>query len=488
MGIGAAIGGLAQGFAQGVKLKSDLEDAESRRGLQGLQMKQAQQQVDTGDEQAAARTEAANVIKGYATGDATLGFVRNDDGSYDPNRPENITRNYDLQAQSAARVALAHGQNPTKAIAEVEALRKQGFQEGVNRASALYGMGDIAGGDAALKQVYPMFRDNRTFLGSEINPNDPKQISLRYRDDKTGEEKSVAAPIDKLATQILPMAMNLTDAANYNLRTKEVGLKEREVDQKDTEIENLKSFRDQSLKLQGREIDMKGDYYKDLSKYHDQMGRAALARTAVDRDSVNLQRQTQALNNQLSSVTTLIGLDRNFDPNKADKAEIAAHKEKLATANTAMYLINQGISGGKLTIDATQALQLAQAADNVPFKDIQRAGPGMFFTNINGVKVPVGMSESQYNALSKVNGVTTAAPAAAPAAKPAGIKTPGNISVMETETREIERGLRTAYSPAARAEQQAAEKANAEAQAAAMRAEQERQIAASRGIAAQYRN
>lgn len=443
MGIGAAIGGLAQGFAQGVKLKSDMEDAEARRGLQGLQMKAAQQQVDLGDEQAKARTEAAGIIKGYATGDTQLGFVRNEDGSYDPNRPENINRNYDLQAQSAARVALAHGQNPTKAIAEVNELRKQGFQEGVNRASALYGMGDIAGGDAALKQVYPMFRDNRTFLGSEINPNDPKQITLRYRDDKTGEEKSVTAPIEKLSTQILPMAMNLTDAANYNLRTRELGLKEREVGQKDTEIANLQDWRKTQERISNRELDIKDFSAKSLASYHTTMGQAALERTKTDKSMISLEKETRALNNQLGAVGTLLGLEKNFDPAKADKAEIAAHAEKLATANTAMYLINNGIKDGKLTIDSTQAIQLARAADNVPFKDIQKAGPGLFYAEIQGVKVPVSISQAQYDALAKAN--SPAAPGSNPGvtAPGAGVKLDADGLPVPVAPSTLRQGIRT---------------------------------------------
>lgn len=427
MGIGAAIGGLAQGFAQGVKLKSDLQDAESRRGLQELQAKAAQQTIDAEAERAAARLEAANNIKGYASGSTDLGFIRNEDGSYDPNRPENLQRNYYLQEQSAARVALANGQNPTKALAEVRELRKQGFQEGVNQAAALYRLGDLAAADAALSKVYPMVRDGQTFLGSQADPNDPSKVALRYKVDKTGEEKTMVTSREDLATRLLPLAMNITDAANFNLNVQNQALRTREVDLKQEEAKNLQSWREVQERLQSRELDIKESSAKSLASYHAMMGQAALARANTDRDSVNLQKMTQALNNQLGSVTTLLGVDRNFDPNKASAADIADHKQKLSTANTAMYLINQGISGGKLTMDATRAIQLAQAADNVPFADIKRDGPGMFSTTINGVKVPVGMSESQYGALAKANGVKPE-PQATNSPTASGIKTPGSAA------------------------------------------------------------
>lgn len=482
MSIGAAIGGLVQGFAQGAKLKSDLEDAETRRGLMGLQAKQAQLAVDTGEEQAAARKEAASFIKGYNAGDTNLGFIRNEDGSYDPNLPQNIARNYELQEQSAQRVALAHGQNPTKAIAEVRELRKNGFQEGVNQAAALYGIGDLDAGDAVLKKVYPMIRDGQTFLGSQAVENDPNKVALRYKVDKTGEEKTLVTNREDLAKRLLPMAMNITDAANYNLRTQELGLKKEE-------MENLQEWRKVQERLTGRELDIKDFSAKSLASYHTTMGQAALARANTEKDMVNLNKQTQALNNQLGSITTLLGIDKNFDPNKASAADIAEHKDKLATANTAMYLVNQGIDKGKLTIDATQAIQLAQAANSVPFSEIKRDGPGLFSTTIKGVKIPIGMTEAQYNTLAKANAPKTAPAAAPAAAQPGpGIKTPGNISLIETETREIERGLRRDYSPQAKAEMQAADLAEQQARADALAQEQQRQLAAGRGIAAQYRN
>lgn len=416
-GIGAAVSGFAQGMGQGLKLNSDLQDAEARRGLMALQGKQAQQAVDLGDEQAASRKEAATFIKGYATGDTNLGFVRNEDGSYDPNLPQNIARNYDLQEQSAQRVALAHGQNPTKAIAEVRELRKQGFQEGVNQAAGLYSIGDLEAGDAVLKKVYPMLRDGKTFLGSQAVDGDPNKMALRYKDDKTGEEKQLLTTREDLSKRLLPMAMNITDAANYNLRSQELNYRGKEVDIKQQEVDNLQSWRKVQEKLTGRELDIKDFSAKSLDAYHRQMGSAAMARIKTENGMLDLSRETQALNNQLTAVGTLLGIEKKFDPAEHSKEEIAEHKAKLAMANTAMYLVNNGIKGGKLTVDATQAIQLAQAAENVPFSDIKRDGPGMFSTTINGVKVPIGITESDYKKLSAAN-----APKAAPGAARPGIR------------------------------------------------------------------
>lgn len=432
MGIGAAVGGLAKGLAGGMKLKSELDDAEERRGLMGLQRKAAQQQIDEQDEKAAARSEAAGFIKGYAEGNTDLGFVRNEDGSYDPNLPANVARNYDLQEQSARRVALAYGQSPTKAAAEVRTLRKEGFQEGVNTAAQLYGMGDLAGGDAALSKVYPLIRDGRTFLGSQVDPNDPKKIALRYRLDKTGEESSMSTTLDEVSKRLLPLAMNLTDAANFNLNSQRVdidrervGIEKEGLSLRRDEFASLKSHRDWTQRFEETKWNDGRGMREAQINYYNNMGRAAVARASADLSAADLARTTQALNNQLGSVTTLLGIPKNFDPATASKEEIDNHNLKLGIASNAMYLISNGMKGGKLTMDAPTAIRIAQAAENVPFKDIKSAGSGIYYTTIQGVTVPLSITETQYKALERMNSETSNP--ATPSAARRGIKVPDGV-------------------------------------------------------------
>lgn len=426
----SAIAGLARGFASGAKLRSELDDAKERRGLMAMQKQQAQLQLDQGNEQAEARRFAAGLITGYAGGDEALGFVRNEDGSYDPNDPRNLSRYYDMSEQSAQRLALANNQNPQEAIAKVRELRSKGFQEGVNMAAGLYGLGDFAGGDAALKRVYPMIRDGQTFLGSAPVEGDPEKVALRYRVDETGEEREMITGRGELSNRLLPLAMNITDAANFNLNREKL-------EQTRTEFAALQDYRRAQLELEDKKLDLDGRKTDGLLKYYSQMGAAAITKANADNKSIDLQRTTQALNNQLGSVTTLLGIKKDFDPSRATDDEIRDHQNKLQLANTAMFLVNQGIQKNDLTIDATRAIQLAQAADTVPFSEIKRAGPNMFFTQIDGIRVPVAMTEGQYNQLRKANEPKTEQPA-----KP-GIATPPAPPAQRSG-----RGIRTQPDPA----------------------------------------
>lgn len=399
----SAIAGLAKGFMQGVRLRSDLDDAEERRGLMKLQKEQARLQLDEGNEKKLARTEAADLIKGYQSGDDKYGFVKNEDGSYDPNNAANLNRYYDLSEKSAMRVAVAHGQDPYKAANEVRNFRKSGFQEGVNMAAGLYSIGDFAGGDAALKRVYPLVRDGQTFLGSQPVEGDPSKVNMRYRVDGTGEERSYVADRDTLAKRLLPLAMNITDAANYNLSKERFDLERKQG-------EDLKAYRDASLALQQGDLDIKSRNAESESRktdaliqYYGRMGQAALARATQDDKTINLQRETQALNNQLFQVTTLLGIKKDFNPSMASKQDIQAHDAKLATANRAQFLIANNIEKGKLGVDATRALQLVNAADSAPFSDISKVATDTYVANVNGFKVPISLTDDKYQALAKLN-------------------------------------------------------------------------------------
>jgi hypothetical protein len=438
----AAIAGFARGFAGGAKLRSELDDAKERRGLMALQAQQTQLGIDSETEKKGARAFAASVIKGYQEGDESLGFVRGEDGTYDPNNPANLRRYYDLSETSAAQVAVAMGQSPQKAVGEVRDLRTKGFQENVNSATNFYRLGDFTSGDNMLKKAYSMVNDGQSFLGSAPVEGDPNKVALRYRVDKTGEEKEKIFSRDELTNTLLPMALNAPDAALLNVNMQKLA-------QSRTEFDALQVFRKAELDLKDRQLQLDGRKADGLMRYYSQMGSAAITRANADNKSIDLQRTTNALNNQLSSVTTLLGLQKNFDPSRASDAEIADHRNKLDTANTAMFLIKEGIDNNELKIDAPQAIRLAQAAENVPFAQIQRAGSNMFFTEIEGVRVPLSMTPSQYRDLAKVNGVNLDAPKPAQPAQPAR---PGITPPPEPAPARSGRGIPTKPTP----EQQAA--------------------------------
>lgn len=410
MSLGAAVGGFAQGLAGGMKLRSDLDDADQRRGLMKLQARQAQQQVDTGDEQAAARQEAAGIIQGYRSGNAELGFVRGQDGSYDPNLPENLNRYYELSRQSAARVANAHGRSAATAMAEVDELRRKGFAEQVNFATSQLGLGDFDGASATLKKVWSLTGDKREFVGVGLDPNDPKNAIIQFKAPGTDEVKTTSVPVDKLANNIIPYALNLQDSANFRAVNRRLEQDDQRlvndaarVQLGKDELKALTEHRDAMLKFESQKWTEGQPLREAQIGYYNNMGKAALQRASSDKTAADLARTTQALNNQLGSVTTLLGIPKNFDPKTASKTDIDEYNNKLNIANNAMFLISNGIKDGKLSMDAPTAIKIAQAAENVPFKDIKSAGNGIYYTNVQGYNVPLSITDSQYKALEKAN-------------------------------------------------------------------------------------
>lgn len=428
MSLGAAVGGFAQGLAGGLRLSSELQDAEQRRGLVGVQTDLAKTQLSGEQEKQESAKFARGVTEGYVTGNVQQGFVRNEDGSYDPNLPQNVQRYYDLSAQSSARFAAAHGQDPQKAIAEVEKLRKDKFAEGVNQAAAMYGMGNLEGGDAALRRVHGMYNDGRKFLKTEMDPANPGMVRLNYQDEKTGEVKqSSPVALKDLSSTIIPMGLDLTATSNLILARQDRDLKERQLQLSRDEFDSLKGHRKWQEDFEAKKWTEGADLRSAHTQYYKDMGRAALMKASTDKSAVDIARTTQALNNQLGSVTTLIGLQKNFDPKLASKEEIADHENKLAMANTAMYLVSNSVKNGNLTIDAPTAIRLTQAAENVPFSEIKSAGNGIYYANVQGVNVPLPLNQTQYKALEKANAAKQ--PTAAPAAPAkAGISAPGAAS------------------------------------------------------------
>jgi len=338
-GLAAAIGGFAQGVGQGLKLRNDLEDSEARRKALGVQTDLASQQLENEKEKAGARKEAADLITGYKTGNTELGFVRNEDGSYDPSAPENVNRYYQLSELSAARVANAHGQSPGAAINEVRKLKKDQFAEGVNQASALYNMGDLAGGDAALKRVYPLFKDGRDFLGSSVNPNDPKQVDLRYKDQKTGEERVYTTPLDKLANNIIPLGLNLVDASNRELASRKLEQENANTNRQLTIIDNHYKRADEN---DANKNLVTQQHYNEWFTIQKANVANEAKKVGLMSDQVGLQKVEAATSTALNQISTLVGFNPKFDPTKASETDILKQEIAGAKLQSAAFIQQQG--------------------------------------------------------------------------------------------------------------------------------------------------
>lgn len=418
MGLGAAIGGFAQGYAGGVKLRSDMEDAQVKREFMGLQGQKLKQEVDEGQLFADLQKNMALETNNYVKGEGA--YAPAEGQQYDPTAPDVVDNYYNRLGAFAKQQAILAKKNPLEVDEFMNKARKEKFSERVMAATNMLSMGNPEG----LEMIKPQFKQMFGVDMSNATYNqETDSFDIAYK-GKDGAEGTRSVKRQAFAEGLLPLALNPADAAKFAMQNKELT-------QKAAEFEGLTAYRNAQLKLEGRGLDQKDRNLDIESKktdglltYYDRMGRAALSKASTDKSSVDLARQSQALNNQLGSVVTLLGIDKKFDPTMASKTDIEAHDAKLAMANSAMYLISNGVQdGGKLKVTADQAIRMVQSAENVPFSEVKRAGPGLFYTEMNGMKVPVNMKESQYQALAKAN-ASNAAPGSAPAPA-AGPKAPG---------------------------------------------------------------
>lgn len=398
-GLAAAVGGFAQGLGQGLKLRSDLDDAQAKRDYMGLQTEKLKQEVDTGKEFRELQTAMADETKNYASG---LGAYAPGEGqTYDPTNPSVVDAYYSRVGAMAARQAILANKNPLEVEEFMNKARKEKFSERVMQATSLLKAGDESGFEVLKPAYNKMFNDGRELIGGTYNKENDT-YDLRYK-DKDGTERGYNVGRAQLTDNIVPLALNPADAAKYHLQNKEMAFKEKE-------LQGLQDWRKTQETLTNRELDIKNRNANTESKkvdglltYYDRLGRAAIDKASTDKGLLALSRETNALNDQLTSVTTLLGIDRKFDPSKNDPEAIAAHDEKLARANTAMYLIKNGIKDGKLTMDSSRAIQLVNSAEAAQFSDIKKSGPGLYHVEIEGTKVPIGITDKQYKALAEAN-------------------------------------------------------------------------------------
>ena len=196
MSLGAAIAGLAGGYAKGAQIKSDLEDAEQQRGLRGLQQQQAELELDRNKQMADLSRQMGEAVTNFkaASVDDSQAF----DGYYN-----NLTGLLVKQANLA-------GRDPMQAVEIMENLRRNKFAERITAATSLLDTGNEAGFEI-LKPVYNrMFPDNNMLVGGIYN-REEDSFDIRYQ-DKDGMEKVRTVPREMFTRAILPRALNPGDA------------------------------------------------------------------------------------------------------------------------------------------------------------------------------------------------------------------------------------------------------------------------------------
>ncbi len=201
MGLGAAIGGLAGGYAKGVQIRSDLEDAKENRGLKALQRQQAELELDRNKQLTQVRGQMSEAIRGFQGADL------------------NDTEAWNAQANTLEGLLVQEagltGASTYDALKNFRELTNNRFSEQVFAAAQFINRGDPAGIDM-LKPVKNRFMpDGNMLTGGTYNKNDDTW-DLSYQ-DKDGNTRMVSMPREELARS-LPLYMNIGDASKLMMQ------------------------------------------------------------------------------------------------------------------------------------------------------------------------------------------------------------------------------------------------------------------------------
>ncbi len=238
MALGAAISGLVQGIGQGLKLRSELDDAEERRGLMGLRKKNEELDLETKTELRAIGTQLGDEIK--------LFNQREDRES-----PEAIDSHYTNVGALMKRQAILSGKDPLAVDKAINDLRKEKYQEKIFAASRLLANGDESGVEI-LKPVYnKMFKDGNTLVGGSYDTTNDT-FTLTYT-NKNGDQVMRSVPRDKLANDLVPLALNTADASKLTIKAGEEQ-KDRDFkageNKKDRDFKGGENEKDRALKVE----------------------------------------------------------------------------------------------------------------------------------------------------------------------------------------------------------------------------------------------
>jgi len=209
-GLAGFAAGLAEGFAGGRRLKSDLETEKTRREALGLQMENQRLQNEEIRERRDSTTALGNLEKGWASGE---GFrPEGADDTYDHRTdPAAISKYYESLRGAMRRQAAAFGRSPTEADKAVDELVKSKYQEKVGQAITLM-KSNPAAAIPAIRSVYAGFRDGNEMTGGTY---DKATDSFVFNGkDKDGNEIALPPMARKDAIEALSYgALNGADAA-----------------------------------------------------------------------------------------------------------------------------------------------------------------------------------------------------------------------------------------------------------------------------------
>lgn len=218
MALGAAIGGFADGVAKGLRLRSDLEDADTRRGLMDMQKQEQQLRVNRETQMKELQTQLFQETKDWQSGQGS--YAPGEGAQYDPASDQASGMHYQRIQPLLEQQAMLAGKSPLEVRQTLKAMEQERYAQTTMRAAQLVQTGDPSGVDLLKNPYNKMYRDGRTLEGGAFNP-ETDTFTLSYK-DKDGTIKTHDVKRDVLANQYLLGALNPADAAKSLIREREL--------------------------------------------------------------------------------------------------------------------------------------------------------------------------------------------------------------------------------------------------------------------------
>jgi hypothetical protein len=410
-GLAGLAAGLAQGYASGLKLRSELDDAEERRKLTAAQTEIAQGQaakMKSEQEYEKDRKDFINRFMNPTTGEAV------DAAPADGSAPQagikapgnmfdqmpNLNDLGTLQRLNSGLLAIdaKHGKVGAKDLLEGAQRYRQMQQEGVIDAWNLVAAGDHEG---AIKLF------NST--GRAKLPEGTR-FEARQEDDGFGTGRKVtnyyAVSPDGRTVNYRDMMRGTIAPAELMKIDSQTGYQIADLALKRTAEENLARHRDDMYKLTDKKYD------KLIEEQRAQTG-IALRRLGLAEDDAKYQKTQGAFTGAFTELTNTVGVNKKFDPALAGEKERKEQAAKLLLASGAqsIFEMNYDLKKNAAGLTPQMALQALEAASNDP-SIVKKADDGQHYITMGNKQIVVPSSLAPKPA---------PAPAAAPAR--AGLRT-----------------------------------------------------------------
>lgn len=413
MALAAGLGGLAQGFAQGLKLRSDLEDAQANRefrqkqsGIMEKQGELAQLEINKGARMQETQRRIGEEFQNFKNYTGDYAQFKPQTEGVGANAPMNpfdnfraIDFHYDRMKGLLQEQALIAGKDPFEVERSVRTLRKENYMENLGRAMTAFRLGDPGAIDS-IKDVYnKSFKDGNQMTGGTFDEASGKYVFEFKTKDGNVVPRSFSR--DEILDTLSRGAMNVADAAKLDMQARE--------NQRDREFKAGESEKDRTFKSGEGEKDRTfkaGEGDKDRKSAEKRTGISAGAqlestrmRVAGDKEVAGIQAESRseervATNMRDARKNFTEGLDSAFGMNtkmasSLEGPELKRHNSNKALAgdlfnHSAKY--NMALTPAEAAL-AVDALRNPKGTNYGKTKDSD--GKVVYFIEVEGRRIPV---------------------------------------------------------------------------------------------------